>query len=96
MRSSLYPDFDHLPAADPAGLLQPPGCAARTFTGTSFDLCEIVNEAARVTCGLFDGGYPVTEWQLGVCDLRQADGTRIPPSWSAVEISAREGCACLG
>jgi hypothetical protein len=94
MRSFLYPESDHLPAADPAGLLQPPGCGSRTFTGTSFDLGEIVNEAMRAVCGLVGESYPETDWQLGICNLRAEDGRRIPPTWARPTITRRKDCVC--
>ena len=95
MRAFLYPDSDNLPVTDPDGLIHPPGCAARTFSGTSFDLAEIVEEAMRAICGILGSEYPVTEWQLGICDLRSPDGKRIPPHWRGLEITRRKGCACL-
>jgi molybdopterin/thiamine biosynthesis adenylyltransferase/ubiquitin-protein ligase len=95
MRTSLYPDSDNLPVADPDGLIHPPGCAARTFSGTSFDLAEIIDEAIRVICGILGSAYPLTTWQLGVCNLRSKDGGRIPPNWRGLDIKRRKGCACL-
>lgn len=98
MRSSLYePPSEDLPHADPRGELQPPGCAARTFTGTSFDLQEVALEAVRVAVGLVgaEDGYPQTPWQLSILNLRANDRTRILPQWSSKEIIKRPNCKCL-
>jgi molybdopterin/thiamine biosynthesis adenylyltransferase len=96
LRQQLYPDWEHLPAADPTGETQPPGCAARTFTGTSFDLSEITLEVMRTTAGLWpvEGGYPETPWQLAICNLREADGSRLLPRWQSFDINRTDGCSC--
>jgi hypothetical protein len=96
LRQQLYGGWAHLPPADPAGQIQPPGCAARTFTGTSFDLSEISLELMRVVSGIWDvaGGYPQTNWQLGICKLRAADGTRLPVTWEKHDVVRRAACAC--
>ena len=80
------------PASDPYGEIQPPGCAARTFTGTSFDLSEITLEVVRTAAGLWpvEGGYPETPWQLGICNLRDDQGTRSLPNWRSFEIHQQE------
>lgn len=94
LRSFLYPEWEGLPPADPAGELQPGGCPARTFTGASFDIQEIALEIVRTAAGLYgDAGYPETEWQLSVCTLREGD-KRSATTWSTHEIPKRRGCAC--
>jgi hypothetical protein len=95
MRSLIYPDWAGLPPADPEGDNQPPGCPARTFTGSSFDLGEIALEAVRTVvsiCG-HHGGYVDTPWQLSVCKMRDG-AARTLPQWSAHEIPKRPGCSC--
>jgi ubiquitin-protein ligase len=96
LRQQLYGGWTHLPPTDPAGQIQPPGCAARTFTGTSFDLCEISLELMRVVSGIWnvDGGYPPTNWQLGICKLRADDGARLPANWEQHDVTRRPACAC--
>lgn len=86
-----------LPPADPAGELQPPGCADPTYTGSGFDLTEISLEVVRIVAGLLaddTGGYPRAEWQLAMLHLRTADGQRTPPRWEGMSIPPRPGCTC--
>lgn len=97
LRQALYGEQSlPLPPADPAGELQPPGCADPTFTGSSFDLAEVSLEAVRTAAGLLSGdeGYPRSDWQFAALRLRSDEGRRIPPVWESRLISPRENCAC--
>lgn len=67
-REALY-GADPVPAPphDPAGELQPPGCADPTFTGSAFDLAEVSLELVRTVCGLLtseEGGFPHLDGRL--------------------------------
>jgi molybdopterin/thiamine biosynthesis adenylyltransferase len=98
LRHALYTEKSiPLPPADPAGELQPPGCADPTFTGSAFDLTEVGLELVRTAAGILTGaagGYPLPTWHLAVLHLRDAEGQRVPPSWQAVDYRSRPSCGC--
>lgn len=77
---------------DDAGLLQPPGCAERTFTGPSMSLEEIALETVRLTVDVLAGN------QLGsvveTLELVDADGARIPPRWRTAPLDRHTDCRC--
>ena len=85
-----------VPPADPAGELQPPGCAEPTFTGTAFDIQEVSLEAVRTVVGLLSTDYPESPWDVAMLRLRADDGTRVPPSWRGEKIQRIEGCPTCG
>lgn len=85
------------PPHDPAGELQPPGCADPTFTGSAFDLAEVGLELVRTVCGLLtagEGGYPAPPWQALFLSMRGEKGERVPPFWTAPVLVPRPGCYC--
>lgn len=98
LRHGLYADATiPLPPADPAGELQPPGCADPTFTGSAFDLAEVNLELVRTAAGMLTGsagGYPAAKWQLAVLHCRDSEGRRVLPHWQALEIPGRPACGC--
>lgn len=98
LRHALYGDDTlPLPPTDPAGELQPPGCADPTFSGSGFDLAEVSLELVRTAAGMLspgDDGYPRAAWQFSVLRLRAEDGARIPPCWEGMTIPARPACSC--
>jgi len=73
------------PPVDPAGFLQPPGCAAPTFTGAAFDLAEValmsVRFAVSTLCDGHPDTYPAIDWDVAVLALRDAQGNVLPPTW---------------
>lgn len=77
-----------LPPSDPAGTVQPRGCAAPTFTGASFDLLPVTAQAARVASGA--SREAVARSTVWVCDI-SADGVGAPV-WTAHEILTHEDC----
>jgi hypothetical protein len=97
MREALYGSGSvQLPPADPAGDLQPPGCAEPTFNGSGFDAQEVSLEMVRTVAGILGrpGGYPEGDWNLATLELRDDAGRRIPPRWTAREIPRKVGCRC--
>ena len=84
------------PPADPAGDLQPPGCAEPTFTGSGFDAQEVSLETIRTVVGILSDqdGYPDGGWDMATLELRDAQGRRIPPCWEARKIPVRSDCRC--
>lgn len=84
------------PPSDPAGITQPDGCAAPTFTGASFDLQPIVAQGVRTAVSLLtlnaDGGYPKLSWDVAVGSLRDAAGLAIAPTWHTQRLSPHPNC----
>ena len=97
-RQALYGENPtiELPPADPAGEVQPPGCAEATFTGAAFDAEEVSLEAVRMAVGVLRAadGYPETDWDVSVLQLRGEDGRRNPPHWEGLQIQPHPKCAC--
>lgn len=85
LQRSLLDGRIAVPREDPAGFLQPSGCAAPTFTGAAFDLAEValmgVRLAVSILCGGHPDAYPAIDWDVGVVTLRDADGNVLPPTW---------------
>jgi ThiF family/Prokaryotic E2 family B len=81
------------PPAEPAGSVQPRGCGALTFTGTSFDMLEIVAQAMRSASRLLRASS--TSSTVHVCAMRGADGLELPaPVWRTYAIAAHPRCPC--
>ncbi len=91
-------DFD-LPPADPAGAVQPRGCADPTFTGLAFDLLPLIAEGVRAAvatlCRGSDKGYPDIDWDVAVLRLRNEDGP-VPPTWVTYRLHKHELCPRCG
>jgi hypothetical protein len=78
------------PPADPAGDVQPTGCADPTFTGTSFDLQQVALGAIRLAVATLTSGeakaYPDFDWDVAVISLRAPDGQVIAPRGLVAQI----------
>jgi molybdopterin/thiamine biosynthesis adenylyltransferase len=79
--------------------IQPDGCADPTFTGAGFDLAEIALNGVRLAVSTLTegvaGGYPETEWDIGVLSLRDENGRLITPAWSTHPLRRHPQCpAC--
>ena len=59
---------------DEAELFQPPGCAERTFAGTSFDLQELSLQATRVVTGFFAGAALQSSSAVYTLTFQDEDG----------------------
>ncbi|MEX0665387.1 MAG: hypothetical protein WD598_11565 [Acidimicrobiia bacterium] len=96
----LSPDHDGiaLPApADPPRRIQPRGCADRTFTAPAADLSPLVDQATRLAygelCGMDEGGYPRSSFDVHVLFLRAPDGSLIEPMrWEVHELQVHPDC----
>ena len=86
-----------LPPADPAGVIQPQGCGALTFTGANFDLGEValmgVRFALATVCSRKDPSYGDYAWEVAVLRLRNDDGARIEPQWQVFPLPANPQCS---
>lgn len=73
-------------------LAQPPGCAERTFTGSSTDLQEISLQAVRVVVEVTE--KPSAESFVLTLALADDSGATIPPSWRADPMPIHPSCTC--
>lgn len=85
------------PPADPAGSVQPAGCASPTFTGTAFDLQQVALTAVRLAVSTLTSddasGYPDAPWGVGVLSLRDpASGRQVPPTWVTYPLERHPEC----
>lgn len=84
----------------PAGTVQGIGCADKTFTAPHTDLLPISIHAARVAYGHLsakgEGGYPRMNGDVFAVQIREVDGTPIPPRWTTYELPARPTCPICG
>ncbi len=79
------------PLVDDGGLIQPPGCAERTFAGASYDLEEISLHAVRMTLAALAPGTG-----SAVATLRFEDalaGVR-QPVWRLDALRTHPECGC--
>lgn len=87
---------DLVPPVDDQGLVQPPGCADITFTGSSFDLQNISLAAVRmvvsILCSKADSGYPLLQWDWAVLRLVDSDRNPIPPTWNEQKLKRHPNC----
>jgi molybdopterin/thiamine biosynthesis adenylyltransferase len=84
------------PPSDPEGEVQPAGCADPTFTGTSFDIMQIVLAGVRLAIGTLQSGvahgYPDVGWDVAVISLREETGACITPNWKVFPLERHESC----
>ncbi|HEY0995642.1 MAG TPA: hypothetical protein VGD77_06610 [Gemmatimonadaceae bacterium] len=84
------------PPADPAGTLQPEGCADPTFTGTSFDLVSVAMHGVRLAISTLGegrpGAYPSADWDVAVIAFRDAEGRLIPPTVQTFPLRRHQRC----
>jgi ThiF family len=76
-----------------AELIQPPGCAERTFSGTFFDLQELSLQAMRAAAGLLTSDaktWPSTVYTL---TFQDEGGIRCP-SWRKNVLLRHPHCSC--
>lgn len=84
------------PHGTPAGTIQGPGCADKTFTSPHADLLPISVHAARVAYGHLsqgdDDGYPRMAGDVFTVQIRETDGASIPPRWAVTDLEANPAC----
>lgn len=80
------------------GLVAPKGCRAPTFSGTNFDASEISMGGVRLAISTLmediDGGYPSTNWDIAIINLRDDKGSIIAPTWSTHQLVQHPKCHC--
>jgi len=84
------------PPSDPKGAVQPAGCAAPTFTGSSFELLPLVAEAIRTAVSILTskevGGYPPMSRTVAIGSWRDSDGRLTVPTWREYRLPTVPGC----
>ncbi len=84
------------PATDPQGLVPPAGCDAPTYTGAAFDAGEVLMGGVRLAVSTLtaneQNGYPASNWDVAIVNLRTPDGTVIPPLWSTYPLAEHPDC----
>jgi ThiF family len=78
---------------DEAEMIQPPGCAERTFSGTFFDLQELSLQAMRLVAGFFASEVPPSSSVVYTLAFRDEDGIRVP-SWRKSGLPPHPQCSC--
>jgi len=80
------------------GIVAPEGCSAPTFTGTAFDAAEISMGGVRLAMSTLmegvTGGYPSTDWDVAIVNLRDENGNLIPPNWQTFVLRRHPNCQC--
>lgn len=78
-------------------LIQPPGCAERTFVATNFDLHEVALETMRTICSALSPGrqsdYPTANWNVSILSMQSDDGRQVP-SWQTCSLMPYSDCHC--
>ena len=81
-----------------SGDVAPVGCSAPTFTGTAFDAAEISMGGVRLAMSTLmegiTGGYPSTDWDVAIVNLRDENGNLIPPNWQTFKVQSHPKCQC--
>jgi len=78
---------------DEAELIQPPGCAERTFSGTFFDLQELSLQAMRVAAGFLASKHPPSSSVVYTLAFQNENGIRVP-SWRENGLLPHPQCSC--
>ncbi|WOH63856.1 ThiF family adenylyltransferase [Bradyrhizobium sp. BWA-3-5] len=78
---------------DEAELIQPPGCAERTFSGTFFDLQELSLQAMRVVAGFFASKRLPSSSFVYTLAFQSENGIRVP-NWRENVLPPHPQCSC--
>jgi ubiquitin-protein ligase len=76
-----------------AELIQPPGCAERTFSGAFFDLQELSLQAMRVVAGFFASNRLPSSSVVYTLAFQNKNGIRVP-SWRENGLPPHPQCSC--
>lgn len=78
------------------GKIQANGCGDITFTGTSFDLQNLVSAGVRLAvsslCEGIKDAYPSFDWDVGVLALVDKEGKPILPEWKNYKLKKDPNC----
>lgn len=78
--------------------VQPVGCFHPTFTGAGFDMDHVTLAAVRLAvstlCLGSEMAYPDFDWDVGIVDLWEKNGTPIAPMWHPYKLERHPECDC--
>lgn len=84
------------PPSDPAGKVQPRGCAEVTFTGAGFDMVDVAIAGVRTAIAVLsqdgEGGYPAAPWDVMTMAFRDESGKLIVPQLRGYELQRHPRC----
>jgi ThiF family len=72
--------------------VQPRGCATPTFTGTSYDLAAVANQAVRVAVAQLLGRSP-RDQDITICSLWDGVAWLAAPRWECTRLERHPECA---
>ncbi|WP_224278697.1 ThiF family adenylyltransferase [Nocardioides lacusdianchii] len=83
-----------LPAHEPPGGVQPPGCPDPTYTGAGFDLAAIAAQTAQVAASFLTGpdGYGTLPADVFTVRFVDDSGNPTPASWHAHALDRHPDC----
>jgi molybdopterin/thiamine biosynthesis adenylyltransferase len=88
------------PPADPDGQIEPQGCGALTYVGSSADLLEVSLMGVRVALATVCAGkmptYGDYAWDVAVLALRDEEGRRVEPRWKTYPLRKDPSCPVCG
>lgn len=94
-RDEAHPSIPSPPEADSVDLIQPPGCAERTFRGADYDLQELSLQAMRVAVGVLSADKTQLEPVVYTLAMRDSCGGIIPPAWETSALPPHPQCPCM-
>lgn len=81
---------------DENGAIQAAGCGDLSFTGTSFDLQNIIIAGVRLAistlCEGIENAYPSLNFDVGILSLVDKTGNAISPKWDQCKIQKHPSC----
>lgn len=86
------------PPAASTGTVQPRGCVAPTWTGSSFDALPLVAQAARTACFTLLADRTDDADDVFVCDQKAEGASQLgAPRWSSYPLTVHPACpSCAG
>jgi hypothetical protein len=88
------------PPFDPAGRIQPLGCADPTFSGSSFDLNQLAAAGVRMAVSALTfsvpAGYPGEPWDILLWRTRDDAGRPVPPAAQSFSLGPNPNCPRCG
>lgn len=94
-RDDAHASIPSPPGADSVDLIQPPGCAERTFRGADYDLQELSLQAMRVVVGVLSAGQTRPESMVYTLAMRDGAGCVVPPTWATSVLPPHSKCSCM-
>lgn len=94
-RDEAHASIPSPPGADSTDLIQPSGCAERTFRGADYDLQELSLQAMRIAARVLSEDETRSESTVYTLAMRDAHGGAIPPAWETSALPPHHYCPCV-